>query len=370
MTGSEIGKMKVLLLSYSHIERDSRVLKHVHFFKKSGYDVTVCGYEMPRNKRFNLTEKIKYIYNIFVCPEKSVEILYGNLTPQRAKYHIIICNDWNTLPLGFRIAEKTGAKLVYDSHEMATRQYGIRMPKWYFLIKPLACFIEKKYIRSAGLVSAVSPGIVDALRKKYGLDNVMLLRNIPLPVSEGERPGDQKLSNGDIAIYYHGWVFRHRGIKTLAEAVRRVKHVSLYLRLVGDDQWMRKKYGKDRNIIFLDPLPPKELGRSLPRFDIGTALLPPTSFNHIHALPNKFFEYVLNGLPVLASEENISMAQLIKKYGLGFVIPRFTLKEMVKFLKSLTRERINGQKEKLEGSGYHVSVEEEWMAWIRKIELL
>ena len=362
--------MKILLLSYSYVKTDIRILKHEYFLSQAGYDVTVCGYEMPREKRFNLFEKIKYIYNVFVCPEKSVEIIYGVLKPPVKEYDIVICNDWNTLPLGFRIAEKTGAKVIYDSHEMATRQYGIRMPKWYVMIKPLVCLIEKKYIGSAGLVTAVSPGIVDALRKKYGLKNIMLLRNIPLADST-VYPTERILKREEtISIYYHGWGFRHRGIKTLAEAVRRVKHVSLYLRLAGDDQWLKRKYARCSNINFLDPLPPKELGNDLSRFDIGTALLPATSFNHINALPNKFFEYVSNGLPVLVSEENIPMAELTHQYHLGFSVPKFKLRQLVKFLYTLNREIVDKKKKELHTSGFHILAEEEWMDWIKAIESL
>ena len=42
---------------------------------------------------------------------------------------ILICNDWNTLPVGSAVNRRTGAKLVYDAHEFATREH-IQNWKW------------------------------------------------------------------------------------------------------------------------------------------------------------------------------------------------------------------------------------------------
>jgi len=359
--------MNILILSYSYVARDIRIIKHEYFFKKAGHAVTVCGYDEPRRKRFGFPEKISYLLNIFRKPERSVEILYGRLAPPDALYDVIVCNDWNTLPLGYRLAQRNKAKLIYDSHEMATRQFGIKLLKWFFMIKPLACIIEKKYIHSAYLVSAVSPGIVNALKEKYSIKNAILLRNIPIQVSKGENGIYDDIEHEKVRIYYHGGVTRLRGLEILAKATVKAKNIELYLRLVGDFAWLKKRFENQPNIFFLEPEPPTTIGQDFHRFDIGATIFPPNSFNHIHVMPNKFFEYVLNGLPVLVSEENVDLYELVREYSLGFSVKKYNVANLLKLFDSIDINKVRKARTKLRCSNFHVSAEEEWERWISKI---
>ncbi len=359
--------MNVLILSYSYVARDIRIIKHEHFFKKAGHAVTVCGYDEPRQKRFGSHEKISYLLNMFRKPERSVEILYGRLSPPDALYDVIVCNDWNTLPLGYELARKYNAKLIYDSHEMATRQFGIKLPKWFFMIKPLAGIIEKKYIHSAVLVSAVSPGIVNALKDKYGLKNAILLRNIPIQAPKDKDRINEEIGHEKIRIYYHGGVTRLRGLEILAEAAVKSKNTELFLRLVGNFAWLKKRFEDQPNIFFLEPEPPTTIGQDFHRFDIGATIFPPNSFNHIHVMPNKFFEYALNGLPVLVSEENVDLNELVHDYGLGFSVKKYNVASLVRLFDSIDMDDVRSAKTRLRSSNFNVSAEKDWGRWISEI---
>ena len=55
-------------------------------------------------------------------------------------------------------------------------------------------------------------------------------------------------------------------------------------------------------VLFLDPVPPDTLLETTASADIGVSLLEDTCLNHRYALPNKLFEYLMAGIPVLTSE--------------------------------------------------------------------
>lgn len=57
-----------------------------------------------------------------------------------------------------------------------------------------------------------------------------------------------------------------------------------------------------QRVFFLDPVPPEELLNITSSADVGISLLEDTCLNHRYALPNKLFEYLMAGVPVLGSK--------------------------------------------------------------------
>jgi hypothetical protein len=57
-------------------------------------------------------------------------------------------------------------------------------------------------------------------------------------------------------------------------------------------------------------------------YDVGLYALQPTSFNNLHALPNKFFDFVQAGLAVVIGPSP-DMAALVREHDLGLVSDGF-----------------------------------------------
>ena len=83
----------------------------------------------------------------------------------------------------------------------------------------------------------------------------------------------------------------------------------------------------------------QRLPHTLNAYDIGFYILKPISFNTLHALPNKFFEFVQARLMV-AIGPSPEMAAYVERYGLGVVAKDFTPESMAAALSDLTQERI------------------------------
>ena len=89
-------------------------------------------------------------------------------------------------------------------------------------------------------------------------------------------------------------------------------------------------------------VPPESIPR-LPKDSVqmatGLYILPPKSFNDEHALPNKFFDFIVAGLAVAISP-NPCMASIVRQYGVGVVADDYTPEAMAAALQKLTPEKI------------------------------
>jgi len=82
---------------------------------------------------------------------------------------------------------------------------------------------------------------------------------------------------------------------------------------------MVNREGLQNRIIFRNYVPIQLLISTSAQADIGAVLFEPTSINYKYALPNKFFEYLLAGLPILASNID-TLHYYINKYEVGITV--------------------------------------------------
>ena len=73
-------------------------------------------------------------------------------------------------------------------------------------------------------------------------------------------------------------------------------------------------------VQFTDPVPPNQLLSVTASADIGLTFLEDCCLNHKYALPNKLFEYLAAGVPVIASDLP-EIAQVIHQFDVGCVVP-------------------------------------------------
>lgn len=117
---------KVLILSQSIIKSDARVLKHIHFLSKAGFTVYPVGLEKVEEYRNpGIFVKLYRIVRRFLFKKSAYDEMTANFHPDipEIAYDIVIANDFNTLPIAIDCCRKYNAKLVYDTHEHATRQF-------------------------------------------------------------------------------------------------------------------------------------------------------------------------------------------------------------------------------------------------------
>ena len=124
-------------------------------------------------------------------------------------------------------------------------------------------------------------------------------------------------------ILHLGQLRKDRGCEVLVAAMRHVRSGHLIFLGGGPLKTELQKLAvsveaADR-IHFLDPVSPDKVLGAASTASVGVTLLQGTCLNHQYALPNKLFEYISAGIPVLASRLP-ELERVVADYGLGVVV--------------------------------------------------
>jgi glycosyltransferase involved in cell wall biosynthesis len=242
----------------------------------------------------------------------------------RVRPDAIHAHDAAMLAPGILGARLTGARLVYDSHELAT-SVPYRERTWAWLVAGL----ERVAVRRCAAVITVSDGIAERLRRRYRLPRTpTVVRNVTALRPSGA--GRLRLSLGiDAAtplVLHQGAPAPARGCELLLDALGRLPGVRLAF--LGDPEpgyaatlreAVRERRLHDR-VTLLPNVPLERLLAYTAEADVGVTLLQDTCENHRLALPNKLFEYIAAGVPVVASALPETRA-LVERHGVGWCVP-------------------------------------------------
>ena len=117
------------------------------------------------------------------------------------------------------------------------------------------------------------------------------------------------------------------------------------------------------------PVAPHELPATLNAHDVGVYVLPPVSFNHLWALPNKVFDFVQGRLALVVGPSP-EMAALVRRHGLGVVTDDFTPESLARALDGLTAEDVRRFKAASDAAAQELSAERQVVGWARAVDTL
>lgn len=239
---------------------------------------------------------------------------------------VVHANDANTLVPALVISARTGAVIVYDSHELWLHR-NVRSDR------PLAPYvealIERAGVRRAGAVITVSPSIVGWLAEHYGMTTPpFLVRNVP---AAGEAPDPSRgrlhelagLSPSDRIVAYGGRVTTSRGIEETIDALAALPP-DVHLVMLGygeedyvDSLWKRAEaQGVRGRVHLVGPVASDEVADALSDADLAVVHVRPTNLSYRFALPNKLFESIRGGLPVAAADLP-DIREVVESLGVG-----------------------------------------------------
>jgi glycosyltransferase involved in cell wall biosynthesis len=91
-------------------------------------------------------------------------------------------------------------------------------------------------------------------------------------------------------------------------------------------------------------VPPEEIVKRISMFDVGLHFIPPSSYNNLVCLPNKFFDFIAAGLAVCIGPSP-SMTEIVEKYGLGCISPSFEPAQIAATLNQTSADQWNRMRE-------------------------
>lgn len=239
---------------------------------------------------------------------------------------ILVANDLDTLLPNYLVSKIKGKKLVYDSHEYFTEVPElISRPK----VKAVWERIEQFVFPKLKHVSTVNRSIAQKYEEKYGV-SLKVVRNVsprwnPVVVKSKNELGIPEGKH--ILIMQGAGLNVDRGVE---EAIRMMPFLeNTVLIIVGDGDvipemklLIEKENWQDR-VLFFGKRPYAELLQFTQQADLGLSFDQPTNPNYLFSLPNKIFDYIHTGTPIICSNL-VEVAKLVNEYDVGEVVTDFT----------------------------------------------
>lgn len=244
---------------------------------------------------------------------------------------LVHAHDANTLVVAGRVARKLKVPFVYDSHELWTqRNVSPDRP----VAKRLEGPMERWWARRAVGIITVSPSIAQWLRTHYGLrETPALVRNIPPLLGETPDPEHGRLrelaglSVDTSVVAYCGGITTNRGIERGIEAL---PHLAPTVHLVllgrGSEVYiagllrLADSLGVRDRVHLVGAVDSDQVSATLADADVSLVLTQPAVLSYAFSLPNKLFESLHAGVPVVVSDTPDASA-LVAEYGIGVVVP-------------------------------------------------
>lgn len=362
--------MRIVNLVLNDFTHDNRVLKISELLQKEGHDVTVVA---VHRKHLELKEKHSSGFKIqrirTVLPSrlfggalKWVEFCFRVVWTFR-QVNVWHCNDAEAYFVGLAAKMlRPRMRLVYDCHEFESERNGksasySRAVGW----------MERRFIRRAEAVLVVSPSIEKAYKERYeahGLKNISLVRNVP------NRQPDKKqkleaplrkhlgLGKNEFLALYQGKLTWNRGVEELLEMGPLLGEEGIHLVFMGYGELAEaviSQADQNSHVHFVPAVSYEEILTYTADADVGLVSVKPTCLSYLYCLPNKLFECIQAGVPVLVNQLP-DCEEIIQRYSIGLTVPGFQPEDWLNALIQVKSTKTNWKEEA--NSGFRLAQEE------------
>ena len=335
--------MKRVILSVTEdLYTDQRMHKMSLFLHKKGFDVTLVGRcygDSPvLEPRPYKTKRLRLLFRrsaLFYAEYQFRLFLYLLFH----KCDILVANDLDTLLPNYLVSKWRKKELVYDSHEYFCGELSV-------VSKPISYKvwhgIEKRCFPKLKRVITVSQSIVDQYEKEYGI-RPYLVRNIP-PAGNSFSVTATRESLGmptdkPVLLLQGAGINEGRGGEEIVQSMQYLSDYHLFIvgegTVVPQLKQMTKEMHLQDRITFVPRQTPDKLFNYTSLADIGMAIDTDISANLRFSLPNKIFEYIKAGTPMVVSDL-VERARIVRQYNVGVVAEKVTPEAIAQAVKQLT----------------------------------
>jgi glycosyltransferase involved in cell wall biosynthesis len=368
-------KKKVIITFLGNINFDTRCKNLFDTFSANNYEVEFIGFDWLTNgfteTRGNISI-LKLKKGFFSLPFYFKFLWHIKLKLLTSKASIIFAEDIYTLPFVVIFGKLKRSQIYYDSRELFGHLAGLKDKKFKQLFWK---WIEKFFIKKVDYVIVTGPMDGEFLKKEYGINNLILLRNLPRyykPEMNFNLRSYLQIKPEKKIILYQGVLLKGRGIEKVFSVVMELPDFIFAIAGGGEFETHYQELAEQMNltdqVFFIGKFSQEELPKITAAADIGVALIENISTSYYYALPNKLFEYIMAEVPVIVSNLP-QMKEVVEKYDVGFAVDIESKTALIKAIKKLTDPYLyESKKQNCHIASQELNWEKEVTALLKTIE--
>lgn len=225
---------------------------------------------------------------------------------------LIVAHDLPVLPAAIAAADMMGSRLVYDAHELYPEQqyFGTERIDLYRRVETLLAPLTDA-------VLTVNKSIAEEMAQRYAIPEPTVIINAPdtsaltLPLARSKKLREAFGLGDNVKLFlYQGGLSLNRNLEALAVALAYVRDPDVVLVFMGPGDEKRRELealASEHNLVgkrvFFHPAVPQDVLLSYTvSADVGIIPYPGIDVNTTLCTPNKMFEFLVAGLPILAND--------------------------------------------------------------------
>lgn len=251
---------------------------------------------------------------------------------------VVQVHDLPALEAGVQLAALHDVPLVYDAHELYPEQAAFSR-----IQRRLCSEAEAQLIGKAQRVFAVNDSIGEEMAKRYGIAVPITLLNALNPDAGFDIARRYDLLREKLGLaaqrrilLFQGGFSPNRNLETLVAAMAHVTCDDVDLVMLGFGAFGEKLKAQaeasgllGRRIYFLDAVPQNALLQHSASADIGIIPYPHVDMNSYFCTPNKLFEFIQAGLPMLANQSP-ELERFVAGNGFGHTAPMGSVQDIAR----------------------------------------
>lgn len=346
--------MKILMLLRSSLDNDSRVKKEIHSLKECGYQVTIISVNSSNDSNSKNSHIHRWEAKRRIFPGISAILAFYSFfafSMKKYKNHSVIhCHDLNTLPVAVLIKTfnyKKKIAIIYDTHELAIDD----VPSESRIKKFFKYLIERFFIRFCSKVVCVGDLIGQKYVELYKIKPPSIILNCPpLETSFNNYANKKnyfrekyKINASQKIFIYQGLLNEGRCIRMWLDVFKNFNHDDPVIVFMGYGKLKKdieRHQAQSKNIFYHSTVPQDLILDYSSSADIGISCFEGNLSESLRlSLPNKFFEYMMAGLPVVVSN-GPEMVKIIEDYEVGYVLSSNNVTDATNLVKNISNKNL------------------------------
>lgn len=305
--------MRIVLIRATEVMPDPPVEKMANTLISHGHSVTILAWD--RSNTYAERGSIKKLANSeteivhFGIPAKYSGGIKANfkglllfqmriirwLFRHRREYGAVHAFDFDTGFASMICCKLLRKKLIY--HVLDYYAEGHILPGR--LLNSIIEFFEIRVINSANATAICTEKRKEQIRKASPR-KLYVIHNTPDSVQQMDTSFQVNGCTGKLKLVYVGVLSRMRLLKETVEVVSKMDDVEMHIGGFGEyEDWMQKAAEQYSNVFFYGKLQYSETLALEKQCDIMMAVYDPSIRNHKYAAPNKFYESIMLGKPII-----------------------------------------------------------------------